>query len=140
MQDAGRFLKRFETSRFRMKFDLDDTDHRVVATQGWPGIRRHAMEILTKRLAPSQPHRDGKQTPWRGHPVFKAQHATGACCRSCLKKWHGISKDRALTPLEIETITDILCAWIEMKSGKRISKHPQKIQQMNFHFIGDYAL
>ena len=32
------------------------------------------------------PANDGKQTPMKGHPVFIGQHATGTCCRGCLKK------------------------------------------------------
>ena len=59
-------------------------------------VREHAAELLAKRLAPTAPHKDGKQTPYRGHPVFVAQHATATCCRSCLQRWHGIPKGREL--------------------------------------------
>ena len=52
--------------------------------------------ILAKRLAPAEPYKDGKQTPYRGRPVFVAQHATATCCRTCLEKNHGIEKGREL--------------------------------------------
>ena len=39
---------------------------------------------------------DGRQTPYRNHPVFVAQHATATCCRSCLETWHGIAKGHRL--------------------------------------------
>ena len=53
----------------------------------------------------------------KGHPVFIAQHATGTCCRSCLFKWHNISKDKELNNNEVNYIVSIIIAWInkEMK-------------------------
>ncbi|MDD5463125.1 MAG: DUF4186 family protein [Methylococcales bacterium] len=64
---------------------------------------------------------DGKQTPFRGHPVFVAQHATACCCRSCLEKWHRIPKRRALTPDEEAYIVNVLEKWlsIEMQIPQR---------------------
>ncbi len=80
-------------------------------------IRRHAAEIILRRLAPAEPKNDGSQTPMRGapngHPVFIAQHATATCCRGCLEKWHGIPKGRALTEKEQEYIVEVLMKWIQ---------------------------
>lgn len=78
------------------------------------------MTSFGKRLAPANPKQDGKQTPMKGHPVFLAQHATATCCRSCLEKWHGIEKGRALTKEEIESIVELIMAWIvkEVKNEK----------------------
>jgi hypothetical protein len=53
--------------------------------------------IIEKRSVPALPPNDGQQMPFRGHPVFVAQHATETCCRSCLAKWHKIPRGRALT-------------------------------------------
>ena len=39
-----------------------------------------AAPASMRRLEPAQPANDGRQTPWRGHPVFTAQHATATCC------------------------------------------------------------
>lgn len=43
------------------------------------------MDDLEARLS-----RIGRQTPYRGHPVFVAQHAAATCCRTCLERWHAI--------------------------------------------------
>jgi hypothetical protein len=59
-----------------------------------------ASEWVSKRLGGANPRNDGKQTPFKGHPVFIAQHATATCCRGCLAKWHGIRKGEALRPVE----------------------------------------
>ena len=59
-------------------------------------IERAAGELIERRLAPAAPVNDGKQTPYRGHPVFVAQHATATCCRGCLAKWHGIARGHEL--------------------------------------------
>ena len=66
--------------------------------------------------------KDGKQTPYRGHPVFVAQHATATCCRSCLERWHGIPKGRELSTDEQAYAVDVICRWIETDlaaSGRR---------------------
>ncbi|MDD2759486.1 MAG: DUF4186 family protein [Methylomonas sp.] len=55
---------------------------------------------------------DGKQTPFKGHPVFVAQHATACCCRRCLQKWHGISAGRQLTVDEQNHIIEVLRLWL----------------------------
>ena len=78
--------------------------------------------MLAKRLAPTAPRKDGKQTPYRGHPVFVAQHATATCCRSCLQRWHGIPKGRGLTADEQAYAVDVICRWIEqdlVAAGRR---------------------
>jgi hypothetical protein len=76
-------------------------------------IRKHAHDLIAKRLAPAQPRNDGKQTPYRGHPVFVAQHATATCCRSCLERNHEIPKGRDLTNEEQDYVVDVICRWIE---------------------------
>jgi hypothetical protein len=64
-------------------------------------------------VAPAAPHKDGKQTPYRGHPVFVAQHATATCCRTCLERWHELSKGRELTPEQQRYVVDVICRWID---------------------------
>jgi hypothetical protein len=98
---------------FRAKFRLRGRD-RATAQRGGPAIiRRHAGDLITKRLAPAEPDKDGKQTPYRGHPVFVAQHATATCCRSCLLRWHQIPKGRELTPEEQAYVVDVIFRWIQ---------------------------
>ena len=56
-----------------------------------------AQHRLSKYLAPAEPARDGRQTPFEGNAIFYAQHATATCCRTCLEYWHAIPKGHELT-------------------------------------------
>jgi hypothetical protein len=76
-------------------------------------ILQHAADFIGARLAPAKPDNDGKQTPYKGHPVFVAQHATATCCRSCLQKWHKLPKDRILNNEEQNYIVGVIGAWLE---------------------------
>ena len=109
---------KLEKSAFRRKFKLTDTDKQYIETKGYDVIRRHAEDIVKKRLSPpaSQLKNDGKQTPMRGHPVFTAQHACACCCRQCLYKWHRIYPDHWLTEAEQKYIVSLLMSWIEKNS------------------------
>ncbi len=49
-----------------------------------------------------------RQTPFRGHPVFIAQHATATCCRECLAKWHRIPRNTAFRPHELENADRVI--------------------------------
>src|SRR5437868_288946 len=69
-------IDRIGRHRFRQKFHLYARDRATVELRGMDVIRAHANDLIAKKLAPEQPHKDGKQTPYRGHPVFVAQHAT----------------------------------------------------------------
>jgi hypothetical protein len=77
----------------------------------------HARDFIAQRLAPEQPVNDGKQTPWKGHPVFVAQHATATCCRSCLAKWHRIGKGHPLTDEEQRHVLDALERWLREQAA-----------------------
>jgi hypothetical protein len=68
---------------------------------------------VSKRLGSANPLNDGKQTPFKGHPVFIAQHATATCCRGCLAKWHGIRKGEALDPTASTHVIDGRRALVE---------------------------
>jgi hypothetical protein len=98
---------------FRARFHLRGRERALVALRGMTAIRRHAGELIAGRLAPAAPHKDGRQTPYRGHPVFVAQHASATCCRTCLERWHGIPKGRELTADEQAHVVDVICRWIE---------------------------
>ena len=82
-------------------------------------IRKHAYDILEKRLVPADILNDGKQTPMRGHPVFIAQHATATCCRGCLEKWHHIPKGREITRQELDYIVEVIMMWIKLQLQKK---------------------
>jgi hypothetical protein len=97
---------------FRAKFRLRGRERALVELRGMPVIREHAEDFVAKRLAPAAPHKDGRQTPWRGHPVFVAQHATATCCRSCLQRNHAIEKGRELSETEREYVVEVIMRWI----------------------------
>ncbi|MEU2717139.1 DUF4186 domain-containing protein [Streptomyces sp. NPDC007205] len=98
---------------FRAGFRLRGRDRATAQLKGPATLRRHAHDLIARRLAPAEPAKDGRQTPYRGHPVFVAQHATATCCRGCLERWHGIPKGRELTRAEHGYVVDVICRWIE---------------------------
>jgi hypothetical protein len=106
-------LDRIGRHPFRATFHLDGRDRATAELRGLATMRAHAAELVGDRLAPAEPRNDGKQTPYRGHPVFVAQHATATCCRSCLLRWHGIAKGCALTREERAYVVDVISRWIE---------------------------
>ena len=110
-------IDRIGRQRFRAKFHLYARDRATVELRGMETIRAHAHDLIAKRLAPAQPHNNGKQTPYRGHPVFVAQHATATCCRTCLERNHDIPKGRALDESEREYVVDVICRWIEREAA-----------------------
>jgi hypothetical protein len=105
-------LDRLAQQPFRARFSLRGRERSVAAVRGPDVIRRHAEELIAQRLAPASPAKDGKQTPYRGHPVFVAQHATATCCRTCLEKWHEIPKGEQLTPDQSSYVVDVILRWI----------------------------
>lgn len=116
MADLGHIderLARITRHRFRARFHVRGRDRAIVDLRGMPTIRTHAAEIIDRRLAPARPHKDGRQTPYRGHPVFVAQHATATCCRTCLERWHGIPKGHDLEGAERDYVVETICRWIE---------------------------
>lgn len=113
-------MERLSHSTFRSKFVLSDKDRAYARSKGKTTIDRHACELLRSRVGAANPVKDGKQTPWRGHPVFTAQHATATCCRGCIEKWHHIPRGRELTAEEIRRLADLIMAWIE----RDLIRHP----------------
>jgi hypothetical protein len=106
-----------QKSRFRASFHLKGNEFKIAAEKGSDVIRQHACELLENRLFVADPVKDGKQTPFKGHPVFVAQHATATCCRRCLQKWHHIPKGRELTTNEQSYVVEVIVAWISRELG-----------------------
>jgi hypothetical protein len=106
-------LASLKQSKFRSKFKLTKKDQSYIADKGLPTIKEHANQFANSRFAAEYPKNDGKQTPMRGHPVFIAQHATAACCRKCIQKWHGIKKGKVLNIEEIEYVVALIIGWVE---------------------------
>lgn len=110
--------KALQKSKFRKKFYLKETDKKYIDEKSIKEIESHAKQFLYNRIAPAYPKKDGKQTPWKGHPVFIAQHATATCCRSCIEKWHNIEKGRELTQKEFKYTKKVIILWIKEEMNK----------------------
>ncbi len=110
-------LERLSHSKFRSRFTLSEEDLKHIERIGINKIREHAADFIRTRLAPASLEgtglTDGRQTPVRGHPVFKAQHATATCCRGCLEKWYKIQAGRALSQSEQDGIVNLIMFWIK---------------------------
>lgn len=113
-------LERLSRSSFRSSFTLSPHDAEYARRKGRELIDRHAHEMLAQRVGAAQPAKDGRQTPWRGHPVFTAQHATACCCRGCIEKWHHIPRGRELSAQEINQLAGLIMAWID----RDLAAHP----------------
>lgn len=117
MRELDELFAALERSRFRSRFRLGERDRGYLLRRGLPTVLQHGAEFVAQRLAPAQPKNDGRQTPWRGHPVFVAQHATATCCRSCLAKWHGIEAGVELTAEEQRYVLAVIEAWLRRQPG-----------------------
>ena len=108
----GRLLK----SAFRQRFRLAAADQANLREKGLPTVLEHARDFVKRRLAPAEPRNDGKQTPFRGHPAFTAQHATATCCRGCLAKWYTIPAGRELTAVEQAHVVEAIGRWLRSQN------------------------
>lgn len=112
MDDLNALFMRLAGSSFRRGFRLGKQDRAYLKARGLPVVLAHARDFIDRRLAAAEPPNDGKQTPYRGHPVFVAQHATAACCRGCLAKWHGIPQGRPLEEADKARILAAIERWL----------------------------
>lgn len=117
MQDVWEVLESLKKSEFRSRQRLRRKELEYLESKGLETVLEHAADFVEKRLAPAEPVNDGKQTPWRNHPVFVAQHATATCCRGCLEKWHRIAKGHELTEAEKKYIVEVIKAWLSQSQA-----------------------
>ncbi len=115
MRDLDALFVALSQSGFRRSFTLRGKDLAYLRSKGMTAVLEHASDFIARRLAPAVIANDGKQTPYRGHPVFVAQHATACCCRGCLEKWHGIQSGRALTDEETAHVLAALERWLRQQ-------------------------
>jgi hypothetical protein len=116
-EELDRRLDAIGRHPFRARFHLRGRERALVQLRGMPVVRAHAADLFARRVAPAEPAKDGRQTPWRGHPVFVAQHATATCCRSCLERFHALPEGRELDAAEQAYAVDVICRWIEREMG-----------------------
>ncbi|HEY0368331.1 MAG TPA: DUF4186 domain-containing protein [Chthoniobacterales bacterium] len=108
MRDLDKVFAALARSTFRSQQRLRGRDVEYLQSKGLALVLQHARELIAHRLAPAAPPNDGRQTPFRGHPVFVAQHATATCCRTCLEKWHGIAQGHSLGAAEQDYVVAAL--------------------------------
>jgi predicted Fe-S protein YdhL (DUF1289 family) len=126
MRDLDTVFDALTHSNFRMRFRLGAREEAYLREHGMTEVIGHARELITRRLAPEQPPNDGKQTPFRGHPVFIAQHATATCCRSCLSKWHGIEAGKRLDDDERDHVVHAIERWLKAQKVTGADKPPRQ--------------
>jgi len=121
MRALDELFSALATSSFRRRFHLAPKERAYLETHTLPAVLVQAEELIARRLAPALPPNDGKQTPFRGHPVFVAQHATATCCRGCLAKWHDIARGAELTDEEQAHVIATLERWLraELERAQR---------------------
>lgn len=117
--NIDKMLESLAKSKFRSSFKLGKKYIDYIDKVGLVKIRSHAKDFIEKRLA-VKPLNDGHQTPYKGHPVFIAQHATATCCRKCLNKWYKIAENKTLTEDEITSILNIIMKWIEKQYKSKV--------------------
>jgi hypothetical protein len=115
MRDLDEVFAALRRSSFRRRQSLTARDRAYLQQRGLDTVLQHAADFVSKRLAAARPANDGKQTPWHGHPVFTAQHATATCCRGCLAKWHAIDKGRELTHEERRYVVEVIGRWLSLR-------------------------
>ena len=99
-------------SKFRSSFKLSEKDKEYVRKKSLKTIEQHTKDFLNQRIK-IKPKNDTKQTPFKGHPTFIAQHATATCCRKCIQNWYKIPKEKVLSDSEINYFKDIIMSWIK---------------------------
>lgn len=94
--------------------------------KGMRELMAAARHRLEKYVAPADPARDGRQTPFEGNSIFYAQHATACCCRTCLEYWHDIPKGRTLTSAEIDYCHQLVTLYLRQRLP-HLREEPEKI-------------
>ena len=74
-------LNKHQCSSFRGSFHLSESDKEYAQLRGLAILESHAYDMIQHRI--KDPLRTIR-TPYKGHPIFTAQHATA----TCLQKLH----------------------------------------------------
>jgi hypothetical protein len=127
MRDLDQLFVALAESKFRRSFQLRGKDLDYLRNKGLPLVLEHAQDFIARRLAPAVIPNDGRQTPFRGHPVFVAQHATACCCRGCLEKWHHIPTGRALSEAEQKHVLASLERWLLSQEGSPLENRQSNL-------------
>jgi predicted Fe-S protein YdhL (DUF1289 family) len=112
MRSLDEIFSELSSSSFRRRFRLQGRELAYLEHKGMNTVLREGEQFMARRLAPASPPNDGKQTPWRNHPIFVAQHATATCCRGCLEKTHRIPRGHELTEDERRHVVEVWRRWL----------------------------
>lgn len=112
MREIDSVINSLSKSAFRSRFHLKESDIKYIEEKGMDKIKEHAYNFINKKLKVKQAN-DGKQTPYHGHPVFIAEHATATCCRGCVNKWYKIPEYKELSEEEVDYLVSIIMKWLE---------------------------
>lgn len=102
-------------SDYRGEIDLGEEEIAYIESRGFDMMVKHAEDFVERRLGPANPRNEGRQTPLKGHPLFLAQHATGANSRGALAEYHSIPEGKALSREQIDYVTDVVLRWLTEK-------------------------
>lgn len=105
-------FERFSNDPFRRRFRLLGRELAHLQMWGIERVMKDARQLIQSRVAPASPKNDGRQTPWRNHPVFVAQHGTATCCRGCIAKWHQIEAGEELTSEQLDYLLNVVRHWL----------------------------
>ncbi|MCY4038112.1 MAG: DUF4186 family protein [Hyphomicrobiales bacterium] len=118
IRDARNTFKALQYELIRHHFfhsEIDETAIRHAKRKGRIKMDEAVRHRLEKYLAPANPPRDGRQTPFSGNSIFYAQHATATCCRTCLEYWHNIPKGNVLTDEEFAYCFELIQLYLEQR-------------------------
>jgi len=115
IRDAAHTFSMLRVEMIRHKYwhqPLSERERNYAKRKGRAGMRLAAEKRIRRSVGAKDPYKDGAQTPWVGHILYYAQHATASCCRTCIAEWHGIPTGRVLTQDEVGYLTDLVCAYV----------------------------
>jgi hypothetical protein len=79
MRDVDELFAALSRSKFRSRFRLGAKEAAYLDSKGIGVVTGHAADFVRDRLAPAQPHNDGKQTPVQGVRISSTSPRTGLC-------------------------------------------------------------
>ncbi len=112
-------FERLRRSKFRSRFKLTTADWAYIERVGMETVERHAADFVREKLSAAVPANDGRQTPMRGHPAFKAMHATACCCRGCMEKWWSVKRGVPLSDAQQAKAVNLILEWIRRQAKTR---------------------
>lgn len=80
MRDLNAVFDALGRSTFRRRFRLGHKERAYLAGRGVATVLAHAADLVARGLAPAEPGNDGKQTPYRGPPVFGLTRSRTMSC------------------------------------------------------------